>query len=553
MQAQFTQEEIDRAREALFAIQAEKVEILKQMERVMRDEPLRMFRPLPKQAEVHLCGKRSVWVFGGNRAGKTRTGGIKDVLYALGPKAVRYIEDWPESYLYKGKVYDTHREEYIALARSLPAKSHGWVCSESFEVQRDVVQAEILRWLPKCEIRRTTYRMKDVIDQIHLKNGSKITFKSYDQGRTKFEGAKLQWVHLDEEPPVDIHTEILMRLMDSKGTLWATMTPALRGVTFVFDIPAKLDLPDDERDPELYVMYMSWEDNPYLDDDEMKRMEQNMRPDEIEARKYGRMITPGKSPFQFAPLREMQDALVREPRRGTLTWRDSRFSSVEWSEHEGGEFMLWVAPEEGREYIIAGDVAEGLSYGDYSVAGVLDRHTKELCAVWHGHIDPDLFGDIIHRLSKWFNDAIECPERNNHGLTSIATIKHYADHNLFRMKTMGKRIDSEGEIYGWYTSWLTKPTMIDELARAIREKAINVYWRRFYEECFNFVRDAKGRYGARAGAHDDVVMMLAIALMVDKQVETLGDMPAPFTRAPKGKKRGEEWDEEEWGDDEWVS
>ena len=67
---QFTEAEIAKVRAELFALQAEGMEILKQKERLMQEERLRFFRPLPKQVEAHLCGKRSVWVFGGNRSGK---------------------------------------------------------------------------------------------------------------------------------------------------------------------------------------------------------------------------------------------------------------------------------------------------------------------------------------------------------------------------------------------------------------------------------------------------------------------------------------------------
>lgn len=484
------------------------------------------------------------------------------MLFALGPNAARYIEDWPVAYQHKGKVYDTYKEEYIALVKTLPARSHGWVCSESFEVQRDVVQTEMLQWLPKPEIRRITYRMKDVIDQIHLKNGSKITFKSYDQGRQKFQGAKIQWVHLDEEPPEDVYKEILMRLMDSKGYLWATMTPALKGETFVYTIPDMDALPDDQRDPELYVLFMSWEDNPYLDDDEMKRMEQIMRPDEIEARKYGRFITAGQSPFDVGKLMKMRERLVREPDRWTITWTDSRFEEVRAEPAPEGEFLLWVKPSPEKEYIVSGDVAEGLEKGDYSTGGAWDRHTLELCCAWHGKIDADVFGDVLHRMAIFYNNATEAPERNNHGLTTISAIKQYPNHNLYRPRTVGKMIDHEGTVYGWTTSWKSKPMLVDGLAKAIREEAINVYWKRFYDEALSFVRQHRGNmvgYGARQGTFDDVVIMTGIALRVHEELGDTTNMPEPFSggslardnRKPWEKYRDAEKQEQDWSEEPW--
>lgn len=539
------------------AIIREQEAIVAELERKRKEEGLYFYRPLPKQVEVHVCNKRSVWAFGGNRVGKSLLGAIKDIIFTLGARAEKYIKAWPEAYELKGQIYDTHREQYLELCKILPTPNHGWVCSESFEVQRDVVQTELLRWLPKPEIRRITYRMKDVIDQIQLKNGSKITFKSYDQGREKFQGAKIQWVHLDEEPPEDVYKEILMRLMDSKGHLWATMTPGLKGESFVYTIPELDMLPDDKRDPELYVAYMSWDDNPYLDDDEKKRMEQNMRPDEIEARKYGRFITAGQSPFLSVPLLRMRERLVREPERCAITWTDVNCVEVKTEATPEGEFMLWVKPDPEKEYIVSGDVAEGLEKGDYSTCGAWDRHTLELCCAWHGKNDADLFGDVLHRMAIFYNNAIEAPERNNHGLTTISAIKSYPNHNLYRPKPTGKMVELEGETYGWTTSWKTKPMLVDGLAKAIREESINVYWKRFYDECLSFVRQQRGNmvgYGARRGGYDDVVIMAGIALMVHMSTEQTADMPEPFKKYRSSKRKtSSDWDdEEEWGEEAWV-
>ena len=41
--------------------------------------------------------------------------------------------------------------------------------------------------------------------------------------------------------------------------------------------------------------------------------------------------------------------------------------------------------------MIAADVAEGLSYGDYSSAHVIDATSGDVVAHWHGRIEPDLF------------------------------------------------------------------------------------------------------------------------------------------------------------------
>ena len=76
----------------------------------------------------------------------------------------------------------------------------------------------------------------DAIDTVFVRHGgggdvqageSRITFKSYDQGRTKFQAATLDYVWLDEEPNVDIYMEALTRTNASNGCVALTFTPNL--------------------------------------------------------------------------------------------------------------------------------------------------------------------------------------------------------------------------------------------------------------------------------------------------------------------------------------
>ena len=56
---------------------------------------------------------------------------------------------------------------------------------------------------------------------------STLGFKSYDQGREKWQGETLDFVWFDEEPPLDIYTEGLTRTNATGGMVWMTFTPLL--------------------------------------------------------------------------------------------------------------------------------------------------------------------------------------------------------------------------------------------------------------------------------------------------------------------------------------
>ena len=62
----------------------------------------------------------------------------------------------------------------------------------------------------------------------HISGGtSTLGFKSYDQGRQKWQGETLDGVWFDEEPPMDIYMEGLTRTNATGGIAMITFTPLL--------------------------------------------------------------------------------------------------------------------------------------------------------------------------------------------------------------------------------------------------------------------------------------------------------------------------------------
>jgi phage terminase large subunit-like protein len=71
------------------------------------------------------------------------------------------------------------------------------------------------------------------VDEKHelIANGFRVG-NSFDQGRKKFQGTAKNLVFLDEEPPLDVYTECLARLMTKDGIMICTFTP-LNGISDV--------------------------------------------------------------------------------------------------------------------------------------------------------------------------------------------------------------------------------------------------------------------------------------------------------------------------------
>lgn len=122
-----------------------------------------------------------------------------------------------------------------------------WAVGETSQTTRDVVQATLAGpigalgtgLIPKRLIVGEPIHARGVanaIDTMHVRHvsggTSMLGFRSYDQGRTKFQGVAKHLIWLDEEPPEDVYDECMMRLMTTDGLMICTFTPLL-GLTKV--------------------------------------------------------------------------------------------------------------------------------------------------------------------------------------------------------------------------------------------------------------------------------------------------------------------------------
>lgn len=177
-----------------------------------------------------------------------------------------------------------------------------------------------------------------------------------------------------------------------------------------------------------------------------------------------------------------------------------------------GRFMMWFPPQAGRQYILGVDPAGGGAEGDYSCAQVIDRASGMQCAELHGHYPPRELASELMGMAALYNDALVVVERNNHGFGVLANLRAMGCANVFR----------DGEQDGWLTSAVSRPAMIENLAAVLVAGPGLFQSQRLMNECRTFVRHADGSAAAMAGAHDDCVMAMAIALSAREK--TVGQM-----------------------------
>lgn len=225
-------------------------------------------------------------------------------------------------------------------------------------------------------------------------------------------------------------------------------------------------------------------------------------------------LASGNPRFNTTKLEEMRHKCYDCPTYDLLEKKENLGTKIVPKIAEGAPLKVWIQPQDGHEYVIGADVAEGIEE-DYSVATVMDKMNHQTVARFRGDMEPSDFGEYLAILGKWYNDALIGAEINNHGLTTVQRLRDVGYSNLYR-REMG--IDERYEEYtsklGWRTDVRTKPLMIDGLSEAISTDQIIDYDKIFIRECMTYIRDPRGRTNAQEGQHDDTVIATAICLQL---------------------------------------
>ena len=225
------------------------------------------YHPTPPQRSFHNGGAahRERLLMAGNQLGKTWAGANELAMHLTGA-----YPDW-----WQGRRFE----------RSIQA----WLGSVSQEVSRATVQRLLLshgeadpfnlRGLLPTGWQRVSHADEVLIP--HASGGqSTLAFKSYAQGRERWQGASLDLVWFDEEPTHEVYMEGLTRTNATGGLVFATFTPLLGRTALV-----ERFLGQPHRDRALVTMRL--EDARHLSATEKRRILASYPPHERDVRANG--------------------------------------------------------------------------------------------------------------------------------------------------------------------------------------------------------------------------------------------------------------------------
>ena len=124
----------------------------------------------------------------------------------------------------------------------------------------------------------------EILQVKHVSGGnSQCILKFYDQRREAFQGTEQDVIWLDEEPPMDVYIECLIRTMTNNGLILCTFTP-LMGMSEV--VTTLLAEAVDETSGTAMVT-VTWDDVPHLTKEAKDELWRSLPPFQRDARSKG--------------------------------------------------------------------------------------------------------------------------------------------------------------------------------------------------------------------------------------------------------------------------
>jgi len=193
---------------------------VREKKRRIQENRLSYYRPYQKQMKFHAAGvnKRERLFMAGNQLGKTVSGAAEMAMHLTG----RYPDWW------QGRRFTRPIVAWASGVTGLSVRetTQRLLVGRAGEYGTGFIPKDCIIGEPKRAM-----GVPDLLDSVqvrHITGGiSRCAFKSYEQGREKWQGETLDIVWFDEEPTDDIYAEGLTRTNATGGMAYMTFTPLL--------------------------------------------------------------------------------------------------------------------------------------------------------------------------------------------------------------------------------------------------------------------------------------------------------------------------------------
>lgn len=345
-----------------------------------------------------------------NRVGKTESGGgYETTLHLTGE-----YPDW-----WKG--------------RRFKKPTDFWAAGDTAKTVRDIIQFKLLGkvgehgtgLIPADRLIRTTPKqgVPEAVDTIYVKHvsggTSQISLKSFDQGRLAFQGTEKDGVWLDEEPPLDVYTECLLRTTDTTGTgaisgiMMLTFTPLTGMSETVLQFLPNGEI-SERKDGAKCVIMAGWDDVPHLSEAVKAKLLSSIPPYQRDARTKG---IPQLGSGAIYPVQESDIVVADFPIPDH--WLRGYGMDVGWNRTSAG-FHAWDREND-----------------------VVYRYSEH----YRGQAEPSIHAEAIKARGSWIPGVIDPASRGRTQVDGQQLLQMYKELGL-KLETANNAVEA-----GIYEMW----------------------------------------------------------------------------------------------------
>lgn len=274
----------------------------------------------------------------------------------------------------------------------------------------------------------------------------------------------------------------------------------------------------DVKNPEILVHHSTYKDNQFLDEDYKRLLESYKETDPYYYNVYclGNWGVLGKTIFDARAVSERIHHLTQAIKTGYFyyDYDGMKITNIKWINDENGYISIYKDIDKSLKYCIGGDTAGDGS--DYFVGQVLSNKGEQVAVLRH-QMDADQYAKQMYCLGKYYQDALLAIEVNFDSFP-IRELERLNYWNMYIREQNDTFTGAIKKAHGFRTDMFTRPRIISQLVEIVRESTYLFNDKSTLEEMLTFVRNEKGRAEAQQGAHDDLIMALAIAYDAIKQI-----------------------------------
>jgi phage terminase large subunit len=187
--------------------------------------------------------------------------------------------------------------------------------------------------------------------------------------------------------------------------------------------------------------------------------------------------------------------------------------SIKWIDDPEGAIKIYEDVQK-APYVLGGDTAgEG---SDYFTGHIINNTTGNQAAVLKQQYDEIDYARQMYCLAKYYNRALVGIEVN-FSTYPMRKFEEWKYPKIYVREVQDSFTRKLEKRFGFHTGKITRPLIIANLVTIVKESVSLINDIETLDEMLTFVKNENGRAEAQEGAHDDLIMGLAITYQIRDQ------------------------------------